>query len=518
MLLTDLIDRAAALHPDKEAVVTTSGSLSFSALSRQSNQVASRLRKLGIAHHSRVAVIHENGLLPVVFFWGILKAGAQVVTVPYLCGAQTIAAILDEAQPEAIVTSEYHLRRLSDASPASLPKIIFTAETLQSSFSTRNHDLREISAVEPCEGRRAPANASEVAVIVYTSGTTGQPKGVMLSHHNLVSNIEAVNRLMGLTSDDSLLVVVPLHFIHGIMQLLTHAMIGGTLVFSDGFRFPPCVLNELKKHKVTGLSGVPYHYLTLLDHTQLASTSLPALRYVVVTGGALSADALRRLSTALPGVAIHIGYGQTEASPRMTNLSPDDVLTHPNSVGKAIPGVRVDILDLGGSPVNLGSIGEVVVSGPNIMRGYVSGDEIALGKIDREGRLHTGDLGRFDSEGYLYLTGRASDLIKTAGERVFPREIECVLEAHRAVREVAVFGIPDSVLGEKIVASAVLRPGTRVTPEELRTHCLKSLPLVRVPREIRFCDSLPKTGSGKIERKRLASHFNEINLVNERAS
>lgn len=518
MLLSDLLVRTAALFPDKAALVTAGGGLSFSALNKESNQVASHLRRLGIAQSSRVALVHENGLLPVVFFWGILKAGAQVVTVPYLSGPETIASIIDEAKPDAILTSEYHLRRLSDASPSSIPRLTFTAEKLQSSFRTQNYDFRAISATEPVEPWQSFAKPSDVAVIVYTSGTTGRPKGVMLSHQNLVSNIVASNELMGLTSNDSILFVVPLHFIHGVMQLLTHALVGGTIVFSEGFQFPQRVLGELRRYEVTGFSGIPYHYSMLLDRTEIASTRLPALRYMLVTGGRLSAEMLHRLSAVLPRVAIHISYGQTEASPRITYLNPNDVLAHSDSVGRAISGIRIEILDPNDNALAPGAFGEVVVSGPNIMRGYVSGDEVALGKIDSQGRLHTGDLGRFDSEGYLYLTGRSSDLIKTAGERVFPREIECVLEAHGAVREVAVFGIPDAILGERIVASAVLHPGARATPEDLRTHCLKSLPLVRVPREIRFFDSLPKTGSGKLERNKLVSHFIEPNLIRERTS
>jgi acyl-CoA synthetase (AMP-forming)/AMP-acid ligase II len=224
-------------------------------------------------------------------------------------------------------------------------------------------------------------------------------------------------------------------------------------------------------------------------------------------GGALSPHSLRKLSDALPGIDIHIGYGQTETSPRITNLSPSALFVKRGSCGVPIPGVAVEIVDDNGSSVPAGVVGEIVVSGPNVMSGYISGDEITSGTIDRLGRLHTGDLGKLDDDGYLYIVGRKSEMIKCAGERVFPREAEAVLETHPAVCESAALGLPDKLLGERLVACVVTHDGASVTAEELRSHCLNSLPLVRAPREIRFCSSVPKTASGKVDRSRLAEHF-----------
>jgi long-chain acyl-CoA synthetase len=221
-------------------------------------------------------------------------------------------------------------------------------------------------------------------------------------------------------------------------------------------------------------------------------------------------DALRKLSAALPHVAIYIGYGQTEAAPRITTLNSCDVFSKPGSCGLPTEGVTVQVVDDAGVAQRPGVVGEVVVSGPNVMRGYVSGDEMALGTIDQQGRLHTGDLGKFDFDGYLYLVGRKSDLIKCAGERIFPQEIESVLDSHEAVASSAVLGLPDEVLGERIVACVVPQSGAQLTPDELRTHCLKSLPLVRVPREVRFCADIPRTASGKTNRSKLAEHFHAL--------
>jgi acyl-CoA synthetase (AMP-forming)/AMP-acid ligase II len=277
-------------------------------------------------------------------------------------------------------------------------------------------------------------------------------------------------------------------------------MISGTIVVSAGFQFPTVVLDELRKHEVSGFSGVPYHFITLLERTKIAQTALPRLKYVLCTGGAMSLQNLDELRAALPNVGIHTAYGQTEASPRITWLGPTEMFVKRGSAGIPLPGIRVDIVDGEGRPLPQGQIGEVAAAGPNIMRGYVSGDEVSSGRIDAEGRLRTGDLGRIDEAGHLFLVGRSSDMIKTAGERVFPKEVEDVILAHPAVSEAVVIGVKDPSLGEKIVTLLVLREGASLTLAELRTHCVKVMPFVRAPREIKIVPTLPKTASGKINR------------------
>lgn len=508
MLLSELIASSAERHPDKTALITAGQNISFRDLDAHSNCVASRLRKLGIGRGARAAILHENSLEAVICFWGVLKSGTQVVDVPLGAGVRSIGEILAEARPAALFASKRQLQRLMSP-PSNLPPVVIVSGgTCPEVPGHQCCSLSEIRATEDSVGvLRTEAHECDVALIIYTSGTTGSPKGVMLSHRNLLSNIRASNSLMGLTSEDSILMVVPLHFIHGRMQLLTHALIGGTIAFSEGFQFPQQVIEELLKYRVTGFSGVPYHFSTLLEMTNLSTTALPDLKYVIVTGGALPPERLLQLSRALPDVEIHIAYGQTEASPRITHLPPALVLSNPESSGKPLPGVHVELVADDGSPTPPGGIGEIAVSGPNVMHGYVSGDEVTSNKIDDFGRLRTGDLGRFDADGCLYLVGRKSDLIKCAGERVFPREIEAVLGAHPAVLECAVLGIPDALLGERIVACVVLQPECNSAYEDLRTYCLKSLPVVRIPREIRFSAGLPKTSSGKIDRGKLATHF-----------
>jgi long-chain acyl-CoA synthetase len=509
MPLYDLIAASADRFGHKAAVVFPDQSITFGSLHLQARQVSANLKKQGIGPGARVAILHENALTGVIFFWGILASGAQVVDVPSLAGIETIETILDECKPAAIVISAHQHQRLMRAQ--SLPGIVFMESPPPKPWRTGDyHFLTDIVLAEPGDEEMPRINDSSVALIVYTSGTTGRPKGVMLSHRNLLSNINSANQRVGLTSDDSILVVVPLHFIHGRMQLLTHALLGGTMVFSRGFQFPQKVLDELESGRVTGFSGTPYHFSTLLQRTDIARRSFPDLRYVLITGGSMQPEGLQSLAKALPGVEIHVAYGQTEASPRITYLGPLEVLDNPESCGRPLPGVLVEILAEDGLQLPEGMVGEIVASGPNVMCGYVSEDEISCGKIDALGRLHTGDIGRLDNRGFLSILGRKSSLIKSAGERVFPGEVESVLDAHPAIRESAVFGLPDVVLGEKIVACVVRKPEANVEIEELRTHCLRSLPLVRAPREIRFAEQLPKTESGKIDRGHLRECFNDL--------
>jgi long-chain acyl-CoA synthetase len=512
MLLPDLLAAAAEKFPQKTAVAFPGEQISFGELDRRSNQVASRLRRLGVVRGQRVALLYESSPAALVHFWGALKSGAEPVDVPHHAGAATIREVIAESRPSALAIDPRQLARLSeDRGAVHLPRHVLSSKDAGAIAKANNlnlHALEEIIAEERAEWSRPQAEPSDVAMTVYTSGTTGRPKGVMLTHDNLISNITAANSLLGLTHEDSILVVVPLYFIHGRLQILTHALIGGTVYISAGFQFPTQVVDELARYEVTGFSGVPYHFSTLLERTRLAKATLSKLRYVLITAGALPSAQIRALAQALPNVEIHTAYGMTEASPRITYLGPKEIARHPESAGRPLPGVSVEILGEDGAPVPSGAIGEVVASGPNIMKGYVSGDHVSSGRIDAKGRLHTGDLGRLDADGFLYLVGRKSDMIKTAGERVFPREIEEVLNKHPEVRESAVLGLKDDLLGERIVALVVAKSQS-IDLEQLRTHCLRWLPFVRTPREVRVVSELPKTASTKINRAALSSLWAE---------
>ena len=510
MLLPDLLIEAAARSAGKLAAVFPRGEATFSWLERQSLGVAAHLNRLGIGPGARVAILCDNTLTGLVYYWGILRSGAATVDLPPNAGQAALEAALEESRPRALAVEPHHLKRILAEGWRACPDILLSTAEAPAAPGRSLHTLEEITAAAGAgaEIRLPRPDASSVAMIIYTSGTTGRAKGVMLSHENLLSNVASWSARLGLTEQDSLLLVAPLNYIHGRIQLLTYTKVRGTLFFSAGFQFPQVVVQELARHAASGFSGMPYHFSALLRGSKLQATPLPCLRDLIITGGALPPSRLRELQDAVPHAALHVNYGLTESSPRLTYHGPShEIFARPTSCGRALPGVILEILGEDGEPLPPLTIGAVVASGPGIMKGYVSGDERASGRIDAQGRLRTGDLGFLDAEGYLYLSGRSSEMIKSAGERVFPGEIEEVLEAHPSVSESAVFGVPDPLLGERIVACVVPAPGHEPSPQGLRTHCLKSLPYVRTPREVHIVPALPKTSSGKTTRNALRTLF-----------
>lgn len=512
MLLYDWLRANAKRLPNKPAALfcaVAAGepghSITFAELDARSDAVAAHLQSVGIGPGDRVALLNENSLPALCWFWGVLKVGASTVDLPGLAGKATLAGALEESKPKAIAINPAQIvKQCKGDAPLVLPELVFTTEEGREAANEAGLKVTTLESILETSGtpQAQEHDPDEPALVVYTSGTTGRPNGVMLSHRNFSSNLIAGNEMMGLTENDSILVVVPLHYIHGRMQLLWHMMIGGTVVFSAGFAFPQKVLQELTAFETTGFSGVPYHFKQLLDRSKLIKTPPPTLRYVLITGGALAAAELERLNDALPNTGIHLAYGQTEASPRITYIGPDDLFRpeKKGSVGVALPGTTLEILDGKEQPLGPNVVGEVAAGGPNIMLGYVGGDHVELGKIDAAGRLRTGDLGRIDEDGHLFLAGRSSEMIKSAGERIFPQEIEEVLGSHPRVEEVAVIGVKDPLLGERVVAYLKLTEGEVVESSSFKAHCLDSMPFVRVPKAFIVRDALPKTGSGKISR------------------
>lgn len=491
-LTSEFLESAVARAPDRAAISRGETTTTWAELAVAARRAGQALLGRGVQSGDRVAILHDTSSAAIASFWGAQLIGAETVDVPSHAAPDTIGAALAECRPRAVIVDGAQARRLD---PAILPSIVVGAR----SAGFDGPHIIDGDGDPTLPELRAPS-PDAVALTIYTSGTSGTPKGVMLSHRNLVSNVLAARELAGTAEGASLLLVVPLYFVHGRMQLLSFTAVAGTLHLSMGFQFPERVLDELVSTRAQHLSGVPYHFTTLMERTSLGTRSLPDLRHVLITGGALPPAALKRLSTLLPSVAIHTAYGMTEASPRIAYLGPHEVLARPGCAGRALPGVTIEILATDGKPVPRGGIGEVAVRGPNVMRGYVSGDD---GRIDHEGRLRTGDLGRLDADGYLYLAGRQSDLIKSAGERIFPREIEEVLDRHPDVQESAVLGVTDPTLGEKLVALVVAKPGRPLDAAAVRGHALRWLPFVRTPREVHLVTALPKTASGKVERAKL---------------
>jgi acyl-CoA synthetase (AMP-forming)/AMP-acid ligase II len=351
-------------------------------------------------------------------------------------------------------------------------------------------------AAEPyCSG----LSEGDPALLLYTSGTTGEPKGVMLTHRNLTANAESIIEYLGLSDSDKVMVVLPFHYSYGNSLLTTHLMVGGTLVLENRFVFPNLVLDKIREEQVTGFAGVPSTFAILLNRSNLRKSAFPSLRYVTQAGGAMSPKLARELQEALPGTDVFIMYGQTEAVARLTYLDPSELIRKAGSIGKAIPGVRITLRKEDGAFASPGEVGEIVAEGENVMAGYWNNPD-ATKTVLKDGRLHTGDLARADGEEFLYIVGRRSEMIKTGGHRVSPKEIEEVISGVPGVHEVAVVGVPDEMLGQAIRAFVVREPGGTVTMKDVLKHCSRNLEPFLVPHEVVFRDDLPKSPSGKVDR------------------
>jgi acyl-CoA synthetase (AMP-forming)/AMP-acid ligase II len=343
-----------------------------------------------------------------------------------------------------------------------------------------------------------PGIELDLAMIVYTSGSTGFPKGVTMTHANIVAAATSITTYLDSRADDVVLSVLPLAFDYGLYQALMCAKVGATLVLEKSFTYPAVVLEKLKAERVTGFPLVPTLAAMLLQMKQLAPGMFPDLRYLTNTAAAQPLDV---------GAQLYSMYGLTECK-RCTYLPPEQLDLRPESVGIAIPGTEAYVIDELGQRVAPGVVGELVIRGAHVMKGYWADDEASArvlkpGPYPWEKVLHTGDLFRTDEDGYLYFVGRKDDIIKTRGEKVSPKEVENVLYELASIREAAVIGVPDPILGEAIKAIVVADEG--LTEREVIRHCAARLEEFMVPATVEFRGQLPKSENGKIARKELVA-------------
>ena len=351
-------------------------------------------------------------------------------------------------------------------------------------------------------------SSSDLGSIIYTSGSTGRAKGVMLTHGNIVANADSICEYLQLTDRDIQMVVLPFFYVMGKSLLNTIFAAGGTLVINNKFAFPATVINQMIEERVTLFSGVPSTYAYLLHRSPLKKNkeSLTHLRMVTQAGGHMARSVKSALREALPGnTQICIMYGATEASARLTWLDPDYFEQKIDSIGRAIPGVTLKILDDQGLELPQGAKGEVVASGPNIMQGYWRDPEATAKALDHNG-YHTGDVGFKDPDGFIFLEGRRDNLLKVGGHRINPQDVEDALLATELAVEAAVVGIDDDLLGKRLAALVVPLNGD-TSPEAILEKCASMLPKYKMPAELRFVRALPKNANGKVDRNGCINFF-----------
>lgn len=453
--------------------------------------MAARLRRCGLQPGERVALLLDGSPEYVAVYYGVLAAGGVVVALNTAAKAREMVAWLRHSEAQFLI-ADAHSELAEVLAEGCICRFLGVAEL---SLWRGGSGLPAESAV--------PVGADGPAAIIYTSGTTGAPKGVTLSHRNLVSNVSAVVEYLRLTAADRVVHVLPFYYCYGNSVLHTHLAVGATVIIENGLVYPHRVLERIVEQRATGFSGVPATYALLLSRTQLDSSALGSLRYLTQAGGAMAPSDIARVRTLLPQVEFFVMYGQTEATSRLSYMPPEYLASKPGSVGIAIADTEIAVLDDSGQPLPAGRTGHICARGPGVMLGYWR-DAEATEQVLRAGWLWTGDLGYLDDDGFLYIQGRSSELIKTGAHRVSPNEIEEVLLALDGVAEAAAAGVPDRLLGQVIKAWLVIRPGVRLDAREVLAHCRRSLPIYKVPKQIVFTDALPRTASGKVKRATLA--------------
>lgn len=490
-------------QPRGEAVVSDRERLTYAELWDRVVAVAGFLRSRGLVRGDRVALVAENSTEYVVSYYGILAAGGVVVALNTAARARDLLNWIRHSGASWLIGQGSHPEwqvLVPECGSVQVIEIGATADCVAD-----RHSWDAVVRSVPLQGAGTREGSPDrLAAILYTSGTTGRPKGVCLSHRNLVANVRSILSYLPITADTRVLNVLPFYYSYGNSVLHTHLAAGGCVVLENGLVYPHRVMEKIVSEAITGFSGVPSTFALLLSRVRLQDYDLSRLCYLTQAGGAMSPVLMRRLLDALPGARLFIMYGQTEATSRLSYLPPERLMEKLGSAGIAIPGVTIEIRDEHGQPVPAGTVGEIWATGDNIMLGYWN-DAEATARVLTDGWLKTGDMASMDVEGYLYIEGRRSDMIKSGAHRIAPKEIEDVISAIDGIAEVAVVGVDDPLLGQVIKAVITLRPDASLDALAIKARCRESLAAYKVPKHVEFVPELPKTASGKVQRFRLTA-------------
>ena len=443
---------------------------------------------------TNIALFLPNSISYAIAYFSIIFSNRIIVPIGTQSKGLEITSTLEYCEIDLIITSLQHRDFLKECLSDYKYKIMLLF-TEDQNIEIIDNDKEFIGKSDVIKNTGIE---DDVAIMLHTSGTTSNPKRVMLTHKNLLSNVESNIASLDLSSNDKVLIALPMYFGYcNTAQFLTHLYLGASMVILDSVFLPKQFFQIVEKEKITNFTGVPSMLLMLLDYRYSEKYDFSSLRYACFGGGKMPVEKLKQLIEKYPSIGFVQTYGQTECSPRVTALLPQDALRKIGSVGKPIPYVDVQILDENNKTLSQNEIGEIVVNGKNTMRGYYKQHKITEETI-MNGWLHTGDLGYFDEEGYLYLTGRIKNIIISGGTNIYPEEIEQLLLQHECVDDVYVIGEEHQMMGEMPVAKVVLKSDITIT--ELKQYCSERLANYKVPIRFDFVDNLPKTYNGKIKR------------------
>lgn len=505
MVVHDSLKIQAECRSQKTAVICGDRSLTYGELEASANRLARALQEMGVRRGDRVAVFLPNSVETASAIYGVLNADAVFVPVNHGTKPAKLAYVLDNCDAVAVITDAARYGILTDALSlaGSRAKAIVIGTKDETVASPRPAYLwADIMASYDSLPPSSVAIDRDLACLIYTSGSTGEPKGIACGHDNVVFARDAIIAYLQNTSNDIVIGVLPFSFDYGLYQLLMTVAFGGTLVIENAFAFPAAILRSIEQHAVTGFPVVPTLSAMLL-RSQSAEYDVSSLRYITNTAAALPPSHIQQLRLRFPRVSIYSMYGLTECK-RALYLPPDRLDDKPSSVGVPIPGTETWVVDDAGFRMPPGEVGELVVRGSHVMRGYWN-DDVLTSRIYRAGPtpgervLYTGDLFRVDEEGLHYFVARKDDIIKSRGEKVSPKEVESSLCELSGVSEATVVGVEDEMLGQALVAY-VVSSNQSLTERDVRAHCASRLESYMIPSRICFVDTLPRTSSGKVDR------------------
>ncbi len=477
------------VHAGRVAVRVDNAAMTYRALDEASAHIAGLLRHRGLRPGDRIGIMMPNVAEVPVVYYGILRAGGVVVPMNPLLKGREVAYYLGDSGAGLVFAWHAFADEARAGAEQAGAELVVVDET----------DFPDLLASAAPNHAVTDRSDDDTAVILYTSGTTGQPKGAELTHGNLISNVEVSKTdIARARPEDVIFGGLPLFHVFGQTVALNVAVAAGACLTLLPRFDPAHALRIIAGHHVTIFEGVPTMYVALLHQPDRADCDTSSLRMCISGGAALPVEVLRGFEEAF-GIAVLEGYGLSETSP-VASFNHPDREQKPGSIGTPIRGVEMRVVDNADHEVAPGEVGEIIISGPNVMKGYWQRPE-ATAEAVRGGWFHTGDLARVDEDGYFYIVDRKKDMIIRGGYNVYPREIEEVLYEHPAVAEAAVIGLPHSSLGEEVAAAVVLKPGATASAEELRVYVKGLVAAYKYPRHLWIADALPKGPTGKIQKR-----------------
>lgn len=504
-LVNHFLEYSADRLPDKVALVHQGSRFTYGQINVMAEKLARALIKENVRRGDRVAVFMDNSVEAVIAIFAAMKAGAAFMMINPTTKAEKLEYILNNSRAKALLTQKSRIPVVKGTKAPHLGTVIVSGSLPASGIIY--FSLEEILSSYGSERVTSPCIDLDLASVIYTSGSTGNPKGVMLSHLNMVSAAHSITTYLENREDDVIIDVLPMSFDYGLYQILMGFRMGGTIVLEKSFTYPYQVVETMVNERVTGFPGVPTIFALLLQLKDLRKYDFSSLRYITNTAAALPVSHIRRLREVFPNARLYSMYGLTECK-RVSYLPPEELERRPTSIGRGMPNEEVYIVNDAGERVGPGEIGELVIRGSNVMIGYWEMPEetancIKPGRYPGEKVLFSGDLFKMDDDGYLYFIARKDDIIKCRGEKVSPKEVENVLYSLNGVLEAAVIGVPDDILGEAVKLYVALEEGSHLTEKDILKYCSHHLENYMLPKYVEIRTSLPKTATGKISKKEL---------------